>query len=283
MLSSLKAHQDSAENPDEVVFQALIESAGDPVDDQPPPRPENVHANVKEQPTYSKMMAALVDQVKKEVDSSKADDRYTGYVKEVGKHREKVQGLQNELLEKLAELEKEESRKITSEGIRTGFDSSHVAKPKPNEVPKKKAEVVEVLNPGAVKRDPLTRLDSVDSGADADIEEGADGAMKGSDDEESVQASPLGKAFAKIKYGDYRSSLQYISEHPEVLAERETDGLLVEAFDSQLAGKEAYARQCVHQALLLQYCRQLGRDGVGLFFKRYVHSDPLNALAMKHI
>jgi cell division cycle protein 37 len=32
--------------------------------------------------------------------------------------------------------------------------------------------------------------------------------------------------------------------------------------------KYVYAKTCVHQALLLQYCRQLGRDGVGLFFKR---------------
>ncbi|RMJ26810.1 hsp90 co-chaperone Cdc37 [Aspergillus sp. HF37] len=62
--------------------------------------------------------------------------------------------------------------------------------------------------------------------------------------------------------------LQFISEHPEVVAEKETDGLLVEAFNSQLQGKEGYAWQCVHQGLLLQYCRSLGRDGVSLFFKR---------------
>ena len=41
---------------------------------------------------------------------------------------------------------------------------------------------------------------------------------------------------AKIKLGDYRSSLQFISEHPEVVSERETDGatqcdLPVEAHD----------------------------------------------------
>ena len=63
--------------------------------------------------------------------------------------------------------------------------------------------------------------------------------------------------------------MQYISEHPTVLAEKETDGLLVEAFNKQMEGKEQKAKQCVHQALLLQYCRQLGRDGVGIFFKRY--------------
>jgi cell division cycle protein 37 len=58
-----------------------------------------------------------------------------------------------------------------------------------------------------------------------------------------------------------------------MLAERETDGLLVEAFNAQSnangqKSQEDYARNCVHQALLLQYCRQLGKDGVGLFFKR---------------
>lgn len=30
------------------------------------------------------------------------------------------------------------------------------------------------------------------------------------------------------------------------------------------------AKRCVHQSLLVSYCRQLGRDGVGLFFQKYV-------------
>ena len=38
-------------------------------------------------------------------------------------------------------------------------------------------------------------------------------------------------------------------------------------------GKDAYARQCVHQGLLLQYCNKLGRDGIGLFFKRITTKD----------
>lgn len=33
-------------------------------------------------------------------------------------------------------------------------------------------------------------------------------------------------------------------------------------------GKSKYAKQCVHQALLIQYCRQLGKDGISVFFKR---------------
>ena len=73
------------------------------------------------------MMAALVDQVKKEVDDSKTEDRLNGFIKELGVHKAKVEGLQKELLAKLAELEKEEKRHITSDDIHTGFDYSSVS------------------------------------------------------------------------------------------------------------------------------------------------------------
>lgn len=278
LLTALKSHKASSQSADELVFRSLIESAGDPAEDQPPPPPPGVHDKIEDKPTYSKMMAALVDQVKKEVDDSKTEDRLNGFVKELGVHRAKVEGLQKELLAKLAELEREEKRHITSDDIHTGFDYSSVAHeqsakstPKPeSSTSGKPTSTVEVLNPGALKRDPLTRTDTgQSSGADADIEEGSN-----NDDEDSVEASPLGKEFAKIKVGDYSACLRFILEHPKILAERETDGLLVEAFNSELEGKHKHARQCVHQALLIQYCRQLGgRDGVQMFFKRVTTKD----------
>lgn len=224
------------------------------------------------------MMAALVDQVKKEVDGQKPEDRMAGYIKEVNGHKDKVLGLQQQLLTKLAELEKLEGMKITSESIHTGFNSSHVSKSKEStttnvtsSIPpttSQSSKTVELLNPP--KRQPLHHRDSVDSGADADVEDEAP------DDDSSTavhQATALGKAFAKITPSDYRTSLQYISQHPTVIAERETDGLLIQAFDAQIAGKDDVARRCVHQALLLQYCRSLGRDGVALFFARITTKD----------
>ncbi|PGH21639.1 hypothetical protein AJ80_03072 [Polytolypa hystricis UAMH7299] len=259
---------------DELVFQALIETAaGQSGDDDAPPLPtvEGVYANEKDRPPkYSEMMGSLVDQVKKEVDESNpADDKdkLQAYINGVEGHKNKVQGLQQELLEKLAELEKIEKSKITSEDIHTGFSSSFIAKdsPETSSKAKKKNEgekptagpAVELLNPSAV-----SPPDPVSSGAEADIED------EGEADEESIKATPLARAFAKLKPGDYSASLQFISSHPEVVAERKTDELLMEAFDAQLNGNEDYARQCVHQGLLLQYCRSLGKDGVGLFFKR---------------
>lgn len=268
LLNALRSHEANASNADELVFQSLIESAGDPTDDEPPKPPEGVHTQEKEQPTYSKMMGALVDQVKKEVDESKSEDRYKQYIKGVQGHQKKVRDLQKELESRLNELEREEGRKITSDSIHTGFDSSSVNKASKSSTSTKKVERVEALNPAALKRDALSAMDGgVSSGVEADIEEAAD-KHSTIDDDDHIEPTKLGKEFSKIKIGDYRACLQYISEHPAVVAERETDGLLVQAFNSQLAGKAEHARQCVHQALLLQYCRSLGRDGVGLFFKR---------------
>ena len=266
LVNALKSHETSSRDPDERVFQALIESSGDFTNDKPPPPPVGVHSNVKDQPTYSKMMGALVDQVKKEVEEGGKEDRFQAYVEGAEGHQAKVAGLQKELLLKLNDLEREEGRKITSDSIRTGFDSSSVSKaqPEPKKKESKKAETVEVLNAGSLKRDPMNRTDTgISSGAEADIE---DTGIQ--DDDDVEEASPLAKKFAKLRIGDYKSALKFISENPAIVAEKETDGLLVEAFSAQMAGKEDYARTCVHQGLLLQYCRSLGKDGIGLFFKR---------------
>lgn len=258
LLKSLKEHENSSRSPEEVVFQSIMEFASNPAEDQAPPPPEGVHTHEKEQPKYSQMMSSLVDQVKKEFEDSKPDNLFQAYIKGVGQHQAKVQGLQKELLERLAQLEKEEGSKITSENLHTGFDTSHVARAQDTKGKAPaggKSESVELLNPDAATKD---------AGNEADVED---------DDEENPTISELGKRFVKIKAGDYKAMLEFIGEHPEIVAEKETDGLLVEAFNSQMEGKEDYARQCVHHGLLLQYCRSLGRDGVSLFFKRYVAGD----------
>ncbi|KAI1393785.1 uncharacterized protein F4822DRAFT_385836 [Hypoxylon trugodes] len=255
LLEALNAHAAEAEtrNPAEVAFQAVMESAGSPEADKPPPRPEGVHAQVEQPPTYSKMMATLLDQVNKELNERKPEHRYNAMVEEIGVHFKKIQDLQKELVEKLAELEREEGRKITSEGIHEGFNSSHVNKAAPSASGAKKADdsKVELLNPNfSMSKPDETQPSTAD------------------DDDKDVEASPDARKFANIKAANYRESHAFIGSHPHILSEKETDGLLIMAFDAQLDGKDDFARQCVHQALLLQYCRALGKDGVALFFKR---------------
>lgn len=267
LLSSLKAHAADAQtrNPGEVAFQAVMESAAslDPKDDQPPPRPAGVHASEEQLPSYTKMMATLLDQVNKALDEKKVEQnkRYEGMIAEIEDHLTKVQDLQKELHKKLDELEKLEHSKITSESIHTGFDSSHINKSKSEE--SKKKEAVELLNPGFSAAAPSSSTSS------SKTDDAAAASKHDVDlDDEEISASPEARKFAAIAPESYRESLAFLSSHPQILTERETDGLLVLAFDAQLEGKDTYARQCVHQALLLQYCRALGKDGVALFFKR---------------
>lgn len=271
LLTALESHKAEAESKDinQITFQSLMESA-DPNNDTPPPRPEGVHTGEKELVSYNKMIATLIDQVKNTVNEKKPadDEKYDMYLLEIKQHSARVVDLQRQLNEKLAELENLEKKKITSESIHTGFDSSSVNKSKSAELPAtslkpKASKVVEVLNPNA-----LEKVKTSDSGNEADVEEPGGDLEDEESDDEITQASALGKQFACIKLGDYRTCLNFISQHPQVVAEKETDGLLVMAFDAELEGKTDFAKQCVHQALLLQYCRTLGRDGVGLFFKR---------------
>ena len=273
LLASLKGHADQVTggNPDNFMMRALIESAGDPGKDAPPPPPEEVHYKEK-QPTYSEMMAGLVDQVKKDVGSdAKEKDWYKEYISGVSDHKAKVQGLQKQLLARLTELEVEEGKKITSDSIHDGFNTSAISKDKekPKETPKPQTKAVEVLNPNSARHS-LNRLDSggQTSGADADVDEPV--AKSKDEDEEDVELTPVARKFGQLKIGDYKGCLQFLSENREVLEEKNQDGLLMEAFNAGLEGNLPYAKQCVHQALLLQYCRTLGKDGVGMFFKRYV-------------
>ena len=256
-----RAHETADRNPGEVAFQALMESAN-LKDNQPPAPPAGVHTEEQEQPTYTKMMVTLLDQVNKALDERKPDDRYAAMVEEIQGHADKVSDLQRQLLAKLAELEKEEGRKITSDAYHTGFDSSHVSKAKADEnkgESSSSSSKVELLNPNFQTPAAASEPSSSSKGGEqvGDV---------GEDDE--IEASAAGKKFANIKAQEYTASAHFISQNPQILAESETDGILVMAFDAALEGKKDLARQYVHQALLLQYCRSLGRDGVALFFRR---------------
>ncbi|KAK0766813.1 hypothetical protein N5P37_000541 [Trichoderma harzianum] len=256
LLDSLKSHASEAAtgNQAEIAFKAVMSTAGDPKDDQPPPRPEGVFSDDQPLPSYSKMLMQLLDQVNKALEEKKPDDRYTAMMDEIQEHVDKIKELQKEQAKELENLEKEEGKKITSDNIHDGFNSSYVNKSGPSE--KKEDTKLELLNPNFSTSAPASA-----SGASSSDKVAVD-------DDDEVEASPTAKKFSEISVNDYQASLKFLSQHPEILTEKETDGLLVLAFDAALERKDDLSRQCVHQALLLQYCRALGKDGVALFFKR---------------
>ncbi|KAM0485899.1 hypothetical protein ACHAPX_000595 [Trichoderma viride] len=253
LLDNLKANASEAATGNQaqaqVAFKAVLTTAGDPKNDQPPPRPEGVFSDDQPMPTYSKMLMQLLDQVNKTLDEKKVEDRYTGMLEEMQVHVDKIKELQKEQAAELERLEQEEGKKITSDNVRDGFNSSHVNKSGPSD--KKEDTKVELLNPNFSGYEPASSSDKV-----------------AVDDDDEIEASPAAQKFGAINASDYSTSLKFLAQNPEILTERETDGLLVLAFDAALERKDDSSRQLVHQALLLQYCRALGKDGVALFFKR---------------
>jgi cell division cycle protein 37 len=263
VISVLKSRQDASaqSSPAEVTFRALMELAPrNSEEDTPPPPPEGVFdGDSPPLPTYSKMMARLFDEVNKSLDERRVekDQRYEAFVEELGVHLQKIQDLQTDLAKNLDELDKPSS-KITSESYHVGFDSSHVSKTKPDEKPTENTKP-ELLNPAYNSKQ-----------ASSDATTNAVDDIRG-DDDKTPRISPASKKFSQIKESDYRASHDFISSNPAILHESETDALLVEAYNALLDhNDEARAQQCVHQAVLLKFCRLLGQrgDGVALFFKR---------------
>ncbi|KAF8158072.1 hsp90-like protein [Crassisporium funariophilum] len=159
--------------------------------------------------------------------------------------------------------EAEQKKHITSDDLHEGFENKYVPpKPAPPPVPhakkeKKKETVpeVEVLNPA-----------STTSSTSALTSE--------EENEQSLpQLTPSLEAFSTIPVGSYDKSFEFIQQHRDVYVAGASNALLVAAFTSQSEGKSKYAKQCIHQSLLLKYCEELGPDGVGMFFKKMLSSD----------
>lgn len=235
-----------------LAFNAVMTSAGRPKDDTLPDPPKCLEADPKRPKTYSQLMVGVLDQVNKALDEEPPETRYQAMVKQVELQETDIIETRERAREEIAKLEAMDSSKITSDSIHMGFDSSHVNKSKSTGG---ESTQVELLNPN---------FEGASSSSDAkgkSIAEGGDG-------DGVEEASPVAKTFGKITSSDYAASLEYLGKHSEILADKEIDGLLVLAFNEALEKNYDLCRQYIHQGLLLQYCRALGKDGVALFFDR---------------
>lgn len=89
-----------------------------------------------------------------------------------------------------------------------------------------------------------------------------------------ITLSKSGREFASIPMGDWEKIYAFIQKDSSVLTEKSHDALLLEAFSAEKRGDKDLAKRCVHQSLIVNYCRELGRDGVGLFFQRMITKNP---------
>ncbi|PPR00196.1 hypothetical protein CVT24_004899 [Panaeolus cyanescens] len=160
----------------------------------------------------------------------------------------------------------EQKKHITMDDIHEGFESKYVPPPpapeplvKGKEKTKQTTTTYEVLNPQSVA---VASEPTPPKPTDDDAEE-----------DELPQMTPNLLAFSKLPLYDYEKSFEFIQHHRDVYVPGASDALLVAAFTAEGEGKHKYAKQCICQSLLIQYCEKLGKDGVGIFFKKMVHGD----------
>ncbi|KAK0201819.1 Cdc37 N terminal kinase binding-domain-containing protein [Desarmillaria ectypa] len=257
-------------------FNALVEKIEKNPSNEGPPGADTSHS----EQTYDGMILSLLNQVANEVkdalkdsnivESEKEEKLVKGLSEGVLRH---VKGLKETIQKEEKELEteeKEQKKHITMDDLHDGFDTHYVTpKSTPTSVPTTKiggakntkttTTEFETLNPqasGSVSTPPT------DAPGDPE-EEG-----------ESVpdMTLPL-EEFSKLPLFAYERSFKFIQDHPDVIVEGASDALLVAAFRAQNGANPKYAKQCVHQSLLLQYCEKLGSDGVRVFFKKMISGD----------
>lgn len=249
-------------------------------------------------PTPDDMILSLLLQIQQQdnVKAKNGDELDQVLVSELEAHKQKLAARQTQINFELEQMEKEDSKKITSDGIKEGWSSGYVAKAEPEPLPKpapnkgkKKAEpVIETLNSPSLASGTATQPTTADDDNDDDDDEDdipeADDVMRQFASLPScvpssipLSASTLPANFDAAKALNitaFETALQFLSKHKILLSpsNNTTDSLLLEAFNAQMASNSSLARRCVEKSLMIQYCNKLGPDGVNLFFRRMVGS-----------
>ncbi|PWN17918.1 hypothetical protein BCV69DRAFT_285510 [Microstroma glucosiphilum] len=252
-------------------------------------------------PTTDDMLLSLLLQINEEPSvKGKADTELDeALVAKLVDHQGRLKARTLQLKADIQRIEEEDKKKITSEGLKEGFNSSHVAKPEPEEAapaPKKKTQSkktttssIETLNaPSSSSAGPSST--SAAQAADSDAED---------DEEEVPDLTPMTKAFGllppcipsflpltlsqlppnftpkQLDGKPFSAALEFLSSHRLLLRDDSdtSDALLVEAFQSQMRGESKRARGFVEKGLMIQYLTKLGKDGVNLFFRRMASAD----------
>ena len=88
------------------------------------------------------------------------------------------------------------------------------------------------------------------------------------EDDMVPEMTPAIAEFSKLPLKGFQESWDFIKAHRDVVVPGASDALLVAGYRAEREEKHEYAKQCVHQSLLLQYGEKLGKDGISVFFNK---------------
>ncbi|KLT44051.1 hypothetical protein CC85DRAFT_315833 [Cutaneotrichosporon oleaginosum] len=267
------------------------------------PSPEKPATGAPNQPTYDMMMGQLLSDVWREaawlvdgeakvengnvmkggkkvdeksgepawaseatVPDSKAELMAQALAERLDWHVKALDKRDADVRQEIKKEEEEGKRKITSDDIRDGWSSSTVNKPAPSPLDKPKPK------PSSPKKETVQEIEVLNPGASATAQ--ASVPAEEEDESEYGTMTPALRKFVDIPLGAFEQTYAFIQNDSSVLTEKAHNAVLLEAFEAERKGNKDLARRCVHQSLIINYCRELGRDGVGLFFQRMISRNP---------
>lgn len=198
-------------------------------------------------PTYNEMMEDLFVQIKEDhPEVMKDGEKLIEHLKE---HRRKIDDVLLKQTISLDNLLYEKSMLISSDDYHTGFDRSFMNKEEKEE----QVETSKAVNtPEEKKKESVTTVETINTPQPSSKKEKTDEELY-----DELHVLPQTAEFAKIPYKEIRKSAEFLIKHPSICTENQKDSLIMTAFDHQLQGDEAGARQVIYQSLLLQYISQL--------------------------
>ncbi|KAF8133761.1 Cdc37 N terminal kinase binding-domain-containing protein [Boletus edulis] len=266
-------------------FQYLVDRL------QSNPSPAAPPTNAKDQPTYDAMILSLLIQIYDTVKVLPEDEQEKAILDGMEKHTTQLSEHTCELQADLDTEIKEQKKHITSEDIHEGWESkvsqsccplatililAQYVPPKPAPPPIKNA--ISDTTPKTKITKPTTTYEVLNPAASSSHAAAVPSACRISPTRTSKRRN-----YQSLPHPSLASPACHFGTMPNPLPLYRTIAtssfqvhptlFLLPPFRQKQMDAGKYAKQCVHQSLLLQYCNKLGRDGVRLFFQKMITGD----------
>ncbi|CAN3358997.1 hsp90 co-chaperone Cdc37 [Diutina catenulata] len=241
-------------------------------------------------PPYNEMVEDLLRQIKDEHPEIAADSTGDKMKAELKSHRKRIDEVLSQQSIKLDQLLHEKAQLISSDDYHTGFDRSFMnkddeeaEKSKTQGAPQVAATPAESKSaPTSETTPPIAATSPAATGSTTKDKEGASAPAQAESKSAVAKSSvptaltstssktyepkvilddlillPETQEFGDIPATNLRQSAEFMIRHTNICTEQQKDGLIMSAFDVQLAGQSADVRRIVNQSLLLQYVAQL--------------------------
>lgn len=204
---------------------------------------ENVDPDI---PSYNEMVEDLFEQLERDAKSEGKNPKDGSVIRAlVLKHREKIDKVTVEAKLKLEELYNEKNALISSDDIKTGFDSGFINKKSLEEEEKSAANLKSLA---AVSESSPSSLSQISLPKPK---------LQFIEYEDVMKLAPETENFGKIASGDYKKSESFLLDHMAIISEQQKDALMMKAFECQMKGDQQGAYRVIHQSELLAYIREI--------------------------